>query len=287
MNIPAWYLPLLACPHCCRALTLSEQNWLCSCGFRAENSQPLDLRPTLQLERRLEVVLGTSAPDVLKQCLIEKPALTYSGPRATRDSSELFSAVSTHVRPGQCLLDLGCGPRDQAAPADHLGIRYVGVDYSSNAADALADAHTLPFLPASFDYVLSYAVLEHLYNPFLAMREIARVLKPGGLFVGTVSQGEPFHDSYFHHTAWGLLRLCEESGLAPLRLWRSYDTLKALATMGRYPKAGRWLINLLDMLLERAPVLSPRKHFRWSERERKVDALYRAASICFVLRKPA
>ena len=75
-----------------------------------------------------------------------------------------------------------------------IGYRYVGVDYSSSSADLLADAHSIPFGDNTFECVFSYAVLEHLHLPFLAIREIERVLSPSGLFVGTVSQGEPFHD---------------------------------------------------------------------------------------------
>jgi SAM-dependent methyltransferase len=232
---------------------------------------------------RAKVTSGAAA--LLANCLVERPTARYTGPATVRDSSELFCAAASDLQAGCALLDLGCGPRDQAIAAEHFGLRYVGVDYASPSADLLADAHALPFQATTFDLVLSYAVLEHLYNPFLAVQEVARVLKPGGLFIGTVSQGEPYHGSYFHHTAWGLLQVCEAANLHPERLWFSYDTLRALAVMGRYPKLGRMLIGGLDRLLAALPMLSPRKYFRWSPREREIDALHRAASICFVMRK--
>ena len=84
--------------------------------------------------------------------------------------------------------------------------------------------------------MFSYAVLEHLYNPFLVFSELNRVLKPDGIFCGTVSQGEPFHNSFFHHTAWGVLTLANFGELEILRIWPSYDTIKALALIGRYPR---------------------------------------------------
>ena len=139
--------------------------------------------------------LGTSAPHDLEQSLVERPVPRYSGPQTIRDSSELFSAITGHLHPDAALLDVGCGPRDQAAAAEHYGLRYAGVDYSSPAADILVDAHAIPFQAGTFDIVLSYAVLEHLYNPYLAMREMARVLKPDGVLAIAVSQGEPFHES--------------------------------------------------------------------------------------------
>ncbi len=233
----------------------------------------------------MEIIVGSTAPADLERVPIEPPPRTYDGPRAIRDSSELFSAASPWIRPGSRLLDLGCGPRDQAAPAQHLGADYVGVDWSSSAADLLADAHAIPFQDATFDAVLSYAVLEHLYDPFLAVREVARVLKSGGIYFGAVSQGEPFHDSYFHHTAFGVLKVMHDAGLRVTRLWTSYDTLHALSGMGRYPRVQRFFIEAVYRLGRAMPFLAPRKHFRWSAREKAVDELHRAASILFVAEK--
>jgi ubiquinone/menaquinone biosynthesis C-methylase UbiE len=69
------------------------------------------------------------------------------------------------------------------------------------------NAHLTPFEDSTFDRVLSYALLEHLHIRFLATSEIARVLNPEESYVGTVSQGGPVHNSYFHNTAWGLTSL--------------------------------------------------------------------------------
>jgi SAM-dependent methyltransferase len=145
-----------------------------------------------------------------------------------------------------------------------------------------SDAHALPFADSAFEIIFSYAVFEHLHNPFLAASEVARVLAPRGIFFGTVSQGEPFHDSYFHHTAFGVLSLLRSAGLTVRRLWPSYDTLHALATMGRYPRVTKGLIELLFRFAEATPFLAPRAYFRLSPREKQLEALYRAASICFV-----
>jgi len=216
---------------------------------------------------------------------LARPPLTYTGPAAIRDSRELFSSVESHLRNGARLLDLGCGPRDQAPPAAHYGMEYAGVDFDSPAADLLADGHTLPFRSATFDVVLAYAVVEHLYNPFLALSEVARVLKTGGVFFGAVSQGEPFHESYFHHTAYGVLAAFRPAGLNVRRLWPSYDTLHSLSGMGRYPKAQRLLIEAVYRIGRALPMLAPRKYFGWSVRDKQVDELHRAASICFVAEK--
>ena len=183
------------------------------------------------------------------------------------------------------LLDLGCGPRDQALPVRHLGFRYVGIDIEGETADLLADAHAIPFRSGSFDAVLAYAIFEHLQNPFDAVAEVARVLRPGGVFVGVIAQGEPFHASYFHHTAWGIASLVASADdLTLVRLWKSRDTLAALATMGRYPRLIRIALAMLHRIDAACPWLAPRR-LRWSERERQINALHRAGSICFLVRK--
>jgi SAM-dependent methyltransferase len=271
-----WWREHLACPDCQRAL----DGETCACGFAANGR---DFRPQHPSPRPMTITLGSNVD--LTDILIERPKATYDGPRAERDSSELFSAAAKWIVPGARLLDLGCGPRDQAVAAEHEGAAYVGIDYSSERADLLADGHAIPFRDGTFDVVLSYAVLEHLYHPFLAVQEVARVLRPGGVFVGTVSQGEPFHDSYFHHTAFGLLTVLRPAGLRAVRLWSSYDTLHALSTMGRYPRALRLMIEAVHRIGNAAPFLAPRKFFRWSARERAVDELHRAASVCFVAEK--
>jgi len=278
-----WWAESLACPECGKRLSFADPR--CVCGFTATESRPLDLRPKTPMRRTISVPADTTVRADLDACNIEPPRVTYDGPAPIRDSSELFSAAAPHLVPESRLLDLGCGPRDQAAVAAHYGLRYAGVDYSSPAADLLADAHALPFADSSFDLVFSYAVFEHLHNPYLAAAEVARVLTPGGTFFGTVSQGEPFHDSYFHHTAFGVLALLRSAGFVTRRIWPSYDTLHALATMGRYPRLTKILIEALHRFAAATPFLAPRAYFRSSARAKQLEALYRTAGICFVAEK--
>jgi SAM-dependent methyltransferase len=226
------------------------------------------------------------APErLLRKLCLDAPTVNYEGPNAARDSRELMSEIVAKLPQSGDVLDLGCGPRDQSVPLAHLGHRYVGVDYSNPAADLLADAHALPFADESFHCVLSYAVLEHLQNPFVALHEIARVMRPGGCFIGTVSQGEPFHSSYFHHTPWALISLVSAvPGLRISRMWPSTDTLGSLASMGRYSQVLKFMLRTLDLMNAHLPWLTPRK-MRWHETEKQLDRLYRAGSICFAIEK--
>jgi SAM-dependent methyltransferase len=113
-------------------------------------------------------------------------------------------------RPGRRVADIGCGTGQllgelaTAWPASEL----VGVDFAASrlrtaAAAAppvtLVDADLggpLPFGDGAFDMVFCTEVLEHLKNPLGALREIRRILTPGGrltLSVPNATGFAPFH----------------------------------------------------------------------------------------------
>lgn len=96
------------------------------------------------------------------------------------------------------VLDIGCGEGDVALElARRFGARAVGVDISQVMVDVCrsrgltterADigCEPLPFADESFDLVYLAEVLEHLVSPDAAIRELWRVLRPGGhLLVST------------------------------------------------------------------------------------------------------
>ena len=58
-----------------------------------------------------------------------------------------------------------------------------GLQLGLEVTGQVADAEQLPFPDESFDLVVGHAVLHHLPDVELAMREVLRVLKPGGRFV--------------------------------------------------------------------------------------------------------
>jgi SAM-dependent methyltransferase len=90
------------------------------------------------------------------------------------------------------LLDVGAGRGDVLVAAREAGWEAVGIDLSPTFADYAerrSGARVLRepiercgFADGSFDAVILAAVLEHLYDPDRTVREIARVLRPGGVF---------------------------------------------------------------------------------------------------------
>ena len=282
----SWVEEIICCPDCGSDLTEQCHGFCCTnCNWFSEDKrtlQPVSPRDMLITHQRLAPADPINLLEVIPT---DSPSITYSGPAAIRDSSAFLSELIVRLQPGATVLDLGCGRRDQQRPIESLGFRYIGVDADSSAADLLVDAHCLPFRDQVFDAVFSYAVLEHLRDPTVALIEVVRVLKPGGIYLGTVSQGEPFHASYLHHTAWGLLSLFgAHPDLETLRLWAAIDTLESLARMGRYPRVIRKAISCLHQIHVLVPQLSPRKA-RLSQKARQIDAIYRAGSIGFVTKK--
>ncbi|MET0604265.1 MAG: class I SAM-dependent methyltransferase [Baekduia sp.] len=110
---------------------------------------------------------------------------------------ELGNFLADHAKAGQSWLDVGCGDgRTSGVWLASNGIEYTGVDVSQTAvaeacsigldARLIEDAGSLPFDDDTFDGIVMVEVLEHLFEPQVAAREILRVLKPGGTFFATV-----------------------------------------------------------------------------------------------------
>jgi len=160
------------------------------------------------------------------------------------------------------VLDVGCGAGSvaKAVKRERPDLEVLGCDVSRSAlalAQAspegvdfrIAEAETLPFADGEFDFVWIFDVLEHVEKPERVLREVARVLKPGGGFhIVLPLEGQP----------WTLYRLigCGTRWTAKVRHGGhiqifSAERFSGLATFCALPvSASRWSYHFLLQVLD-------------------------------------
>lgn len=137
-----------------------------------------------------------------------------------------FADITRHFSSDTALLDLGCGSAWLGRFYEH----YTGLDASDEAIAAAAERgytvikgsvdEPLPFPDASFDGVVAKDLLEHVADPGAVVREIRRVLKPGGrVFASSPDAQKWVWNDYTHvrpFTRTGFRRLFVDQGMRPL-----------------------------------------------------------------------
>jgi len=125
---------------------------------------------------------------------------------------------------GKKILEIGVGAGIDSAEFLRSGAEVVGVDFSPLAVRSaklllreanldgrmlLTDARYLPFKDSYFDVVYSFGVIHHIPNVLEVLREVRRVLRPGGLFMGMVYNRDSllyaYSIIYLHGIKEGLL----------------------------------------------------------------------------------
>ena len=168
--------------------------------------------------------------------------------KLTRVTLDRF--IASHASDG-LTLDLGA----QSGPYARLFPRRIGLDlHAAPGIAVVGDARRLPIREAVFDMVLCTEMLEHVPEPHVAIDEMRRVLKPGGVLVLTTRFLFPIHDAphdYFRFTKYGLRHLLRHFEI--LQLQEETDSVGALAvlvqrlgmqarTLGYTPLRGIWLL---------------------------------------------
>jgi ubiquinone/menaquinone biosynthesis C-methylase UbiE len=158
------------------------------------------------------------------------------------------------LRPGSRVLDVGCGGGRHIRQTRLLpGIDAIGVDVGAKEVrdtkrmleelDALAEpwgtvsgagrwlalrasVYGLPFPDHSFDCVIISEVLEHLHEDERALREISRVLKPGGVLAASVPREGP------EAVCWALSKRYRSTPGGHVRIYRRKRLRRMLTDAG-------------------------------------------------------
>ena len=124
------------------------------------------------------------------------------------------------------LLDVGCGKKPYKELIRNVET-YIGLDvpttmHGTSKLDVIGTAIALPFREDTFDSILCTEVLEHLPEPLVALEEMHRVSKPGGILLLTVPLSEQLHEEpydFYRFTKYGLEYLLGKTGWQILKIY--------------------------------------------------------------------
>ena len=121
------------------------------------------------------------------------------------ERSRFVAAQARIIEWGSRVLDVGAGKGRYRSLFSHCDYKtqdfgkepgtigeYTELDYES-------DITSIPVDDGSFDVILCTEVLEHVPEPIIAVKELARIIKPGGLLILTAPLGSFLHQEPYHY----------------------------------------------------------------------------------------
>jgi methionine biosynthesis protein MetW len=169
------------------------------------------------------------------------------------------------LKPGERVLDSGCGPGFLAALLAEHGIDVVGTDVSAvgpartrargiEAQQVDLDTDSLPYEDGAFDAVIANSNLEHLFYMKRNLAECVRCVRPGGKFIWLVP-----NIGHWHYRVW---LMCGRFPYVPssptdeyhIRYMTAYEGTRLLRELGLRDitlrgHAGTWVRTLYPRLL--------------------------------------
>lgn len=290
VKLDQWVAGLLRCPSCKELLTRinESKSFSCSgCNSRFdETSVGVDQVPDLRIKRPAYAVPPNMSQWERAQGNYEAGSIRLAGADSLRSYQAEIESVreiyEDELAPLQGLiLDVGghqgrlrhfVAPdhRDGYVCVDPYVDTFANLEKQTGLLDAYpvlkepcnflgGHAESLPFATQSFDVVHMRSVLDHFFDPFLALKEAARVLRPGGrLIVGVTVVGG--NAVYPERSIW--LKLSER-----IRTVGLTGTMRAIAAKLRGDKADevhlfRWHFEELLDATERSGFTVAKEHWQ-------------------------
>jgi len=137
------------------------------------------------------------------------------------------------------MMDFGCGlkPYETLFMVDE----YIGVDYqgegdtfSHHKVDVFYDGHTLPFPDNHFDSIFSSEVFEHVFNLPEIIKELHRVLKPGGKILISCPFAFGEHEvpaDFARYTSFAIQHLFNNSGFEVIHYEKTGSFIEAIVQL--------------------------------------------------------
>ena len=188
------------------------------------------------------------------------------------------STLISRLKKGGAILDIGCSSGGFLSTMKGPSWDLYGIEMeewtaerartNSGAKVFVGDAVEAPFLPASFDVITAFDVLEHVYSPGQFLTKVIEWLKPGGIFYAMLPNIDSWEAKLFGSYWYGLELPRHLSHFSPRSLRYLMTTLGFEEVLLRTPPisyAERSIGYLYSSLLETlggspTPQAKPRRH---------------------------
>lgn len=135
-------------------------------------------------------------------------------------------SVAKSLPAGSSVLDAGAGECVYKKLFSHCNYKAIDLAVGESRwnyanLDYVGSLHEMPIEDEAFDAVLCTQVLEHLEWPRESVKEMQRVLKPGGKLYMTVPMAQSEHQipyDFFRYTSYGLESICKHAGFNNIKI---------------------------------------------------------------------
>jgi SAM-dependent methyltransferase len=180
----------------------------------------------MSIMRRIPSVLASLKTSISSDVFITSPVSMASPVYIVRQGIfKVLGEIAPTLKGN--ILDFGCGSK----PYESLFINsqsYIGVDieqsghdHTSSKVDFYYDGKTLPFEDSSFDVIVSFEVLEHVFNIEEVLLELQRVLTENGQLLISVPFVWNEHEipyDYARYTSFGITHILNKNGFQVIDL---------------------------------------------------------------------